>query len=179
MLVERGLDPTRNLNVNEFLFGRINTATTSTGEQNSATDGSSTMNLSSSNARKLEGKRDSGGSGGDNNEQLTQPQPITTSPTIEPLNELMKKLIKEGTMNKEEYEKLLKETKEPTSNSHLFDDETEEVGDSEESSLSTTPSCSKLASLNDRKRRQSRGGINISISKDMEVHEPEEKKLKT
>ena len=140
------------MNVNEFLFGRINTATTSTGEQNSATDGSSTMNLSSSNARKLEGKRDSGGSGGDNNEQLTQPQPITTSPTIEPLNELMKKLIKEGTMNKEEYEKLLKETKEPTSNSHLFDDETEEVGDSEESSLSTTPSCSKLASLNDRKR---------------------------
>ncbi|KHC42795.1 ADA HAT complex component 1 [Candida albicans P60002] len=179
MLVERGLDPTRNLNVNEFLFGRINTATTSTREQNSATDGSSTMNLSSSNARKLEGKRDSGGSGGDNNEQLTQPQPITTSPTIEPSNELMKKLIKEGTMNKEEYEKLLKETKEPTSNSHLFDDETEEVGDSEESSLSTTPSCSKSASLNDRKRRQSRGGINISISKDMEVHEPEEKKLKT
>ena len=119
-------------------------------------------------------ERDSGGSGGDNNEQLTQPQPITTSPTIEPLNELMKKLIKEGTMNKEEYEKLLKETKEPTSNSHLFDDETEEVGDSEESSLSTTPSCSKLASLNDRKR-QSRGGINISISKDMEVHEPEER----
>ena len=55
-------------------------------------------------------------------------------------------------MNKEEYEKLLKETKEPTSNSHLFDDETEEVGDSEESSLSTTPSCSKLASLNDRKK---------------------------
>ncbi|KAF6068665.1 hypothetical protein FOB64_003857 [Candida albicans] len=157
MLVERGLDPTRNLNVNEFLFGRINTATTSTGEQNSATDGSSTMNLSSSNARKLEGKRDSG----------------------EPSNELMKKLIKEGTMNKEEYEKLLKETKEPTSNSHLFDDETEEVGDSEESSLSTTPSCSKSVSLNDRKRRQSRGGINISISKDMEVHEPEEKKLKT
>ena len=35
-------------------------------------------------------ERDSGGSGGDNNEQLTQPQPITTSPTIEPLNELMK-----------------------------------------------------------------------------------------
>ena len=69
------------------------------------------MNLSSSNARKLEGKRDSGGSGGDNNEQLTQPQPITTSPTIEPLNELMKKLIKEGTMNKEEYEKLLKRNK--------------------------------------------------------------------
>ena len=56
MLVERDFDPTRNLNVNEFLFGRINTATTSTGEQNSATDGSSTMNLSSSNARKLEGK---------------------------------------------------------------------------------------------------------------------------
>ena len=89
----------------------------------------------------------------------------------------MKKLIKEGTMNKEDM-KAFEKNKRAHSNSHLFDDETEEVGDSEESSLSTTPSCSKLASLNDRKRRQSRGGINISISKDMEVHEPEEKKLK-
>ena len=75
-------------------------------------------------------------------------------------------------MKKEEYEKLLKETKEPVSNSHLFDDEVE-VDESEESGLSTNPSFSNLTSLNDKRRRVSRGGINISISKDTEESESE------
>lgn len=167
VLVERGLDPSRNLNINEFLFGGMNTTATVTEELNNPTERSSTISFSYNNTPKLEFEN-----GGGDEEQ-------PTPPSIEPLNELMKKLIKEGTMNKEEYEKLLKETKEPTNNSHLFDDEAEEVDDSEESSLSTNPSYSSLVGLNDRKRRQSRGGINISITKNVEMLEPEEKKLRT
>ena len=168
-LIEKGVDPSKNLNAAEYLFGSVHG-----GSGSSATPGATTTTTTSS-TPKTEGSPKF-----DNEEQELQQETPAPSP-VEQLNELMKKLVKEGKMKKEEYEKLLKETKEPVSNSHLFDDEVE-IDESEESSLSTNPSFSNLTSLNDKRRRVSRGGINISISKDTEESEsepePTEKKQK-
>ncbi|KAL6449692.1 AHC1 Protein AHC1 [Candida maltosa Xu316] len=142
ILTEKGLDPNRHLNVNDYLFGGIN--------MNSNTTTSTTLTGDSPKPETLPNE------GGSPKEQ--------NGPFIEQSNELLKKLVKEGKMKKEEYELLLKQTKAPTANSHLFDDEVE-MDDSDESSLSTNPSFSNLANLHERKRRQSRGGINISVSK--------------
>ncbi|RCK66026.1 hypothetical protein Cantr_01694 [Candida viswanathii] len=155
-LVEKGVDPSKNLNVAEYLFGA------SVGAGSSATPGATTT---SSSTPKTEGSPKF-----DNEEQE---QAVHVSAPVEQLNELMKKLVKEGKMKKEDYEKLLKETKEPIMNAHLFDDEVE-VDESEESSLSTNPSFSNLANLNDKRRRVSRGGINISITKQEDEDDDEE-----
>lgn len=168
-LTEKGLDPSKNLNVAEYLFGPVtgNGNSTSTGV---ATTGNSTPKPEGSPRFDTD----------DQDQQLQQESPAPSP--VEQLNELMKKLINEGKMKKEEYEKLLNETKQPIENAHLFEDEVE-IDESEESSLSTNPSFSNLVNLNDKRRRVSRGGINISVSKDtpdedLEEEEPVEKKQK-
>ncbi|KAK6874138.1 Protein AHC1 [Candida tropicalis] len=161
-LIEKGVDPSKNLNAAEYLFGTVSACPATPG----ATTTTTTTTTTTSCTPKTEGSPKF-----DHEEQELQQETPAHSP-IEQSNELMKKLVKEGKMKKEEYEKLLKETKEPVSNSHLFDDEVE-VDESEESGLSTNPSFSNLTSLNDKRRRVSRGGINISISKDTEESESE------
>lgn len=161
-LIEKGVDPSKNLNAAEYLFGTVSGGSATPG----ATTTTTTTTTTTSCTPKTEGSPKF-----DHEEQELQQETPAPSP-VEQLNELMKKLLKEGKMKKEEYEKLLKETKEPVSNSHLFEDEVE-VDESEESGLSTNPSFSNLTSLNDKRRRVSRGGINISISKDTEESESE------
>ncbi|KAG5420861.1 hypothetical protein I9W82_002742 [Candida metapsilosis] len=126
ILQEKGLDPSKNLNVSEFLFQDV--------------QANSLQNFEFP-------KKDD-----------TEAKPNDLAPS----NELMKKLVKEGKMDQSEYEKLISETRKPVNNAHLFDDEVE--SNDSGSPISEVPSASSLVSLGEMKRRQSRGGINISSS---------------
>ncbi|CAI5756225.1 unnamed protein product [Candida verbasci] len=73
-------------------------------------------------------------------------------------HELYKKLLKDKKMSKEEYDKLINDAIEPIDNSHLFDDEEEEI---EETSGASSRQPSLVITIPNLKRRVSRGGINI------------------
>ncbi|CAK9437608.1 uncharacterized protein LODBEIA_P19860 [Lodderomyces beijingensis] len=122
-------------------------------------------------------------------------------------NELLKKLIKQGKMDKSKFEALVSETKQHVLNAHLFDGEVDDDNDDDRNEAGeeqvksgvvakdSSPgdggggdSSSHVISPNrERKRRQSRGGINIkmdlngedaAVAEDDEVESPQEKKLK-
>ncbi|KAI5961877.1 uncharacterized protein KGF55_003848 [Candida pseudojiufengensis] len=147
ILNEKGLDPAKNLNINEILITSITNPTIPSAIE--------------SNQERFEFPK--------SETTVQETTNSNTSPTTS--NELMKKLVREGKMKSAEYESLLSETKLPVNNAHLFEDESEES----ESSLSAGPSSTSIDKLNDKKRRQSRGGININISS---IDGPDEKKSK-
>ncbi|KAI5957323.1 hypothetical protein KGF54_000251 [Candida jiufengensis] len=153
ILNEKGLDPAKTLNINEIIFMPTTTPTTT----DSRLEQLPNFEFPKSEPTSKEATK-----------EATKTNTNTTKPTS---NELMKKLVREGKMKSTEYESLLSETKLPVNNAHLFDDEEES-----EASLSAGPSSTSLDKLSDRKRRQSRGGININISK---PEGPDEKKLKS
>ncbi|KAI5961930.1 hypothetical protein KGF57_001558 [Candida theae] len=131
ILQEKGLDPSKHLNVSEFLF-----------TEDSATP--QTDALQNFEFPKGDGK-------------VPEGKASNRAPSS---NELLKKLVKEGKMEPSEYEKLVLETRKPVSDAHLFDDEVE--SNESGSPISEAPSASSVVNLGERKRRQSRGGINIS-----------------
>lgn len=133
LLQEKGLEPSKHLNVSEFLFADVLSTPTPQAEilQN--------FEFPKKGEKEVENK-------------------LSASDT---LNELMRKLVKEGKMDLSEYEKLVSETRKPVNNAHLFEDEVE--SNESESPISEIPSASSLVSLGERKRRQSRGGINIAV----------------
>ena len=77
-----------------------------------------------------------------------------------------------------EYEKLVLETRKPVSNAHLFDDEDESYDS--ESPANEPALASSLVSSGERKRRQSRGGINIAVlnAQTASEEEPVDKKAR-
>ncbi|KAI5963964.1 hypothetical protein CANMA_003561 [Candida margitis] len=135
LLQEKGLDPSKHLNVSEFLF-----AETTPSEEI----------LSNFEFPKRDDKEPAKSTAGEDT----------------PSNELLKKLVKEGKMSQAEYEKLVTETRKPVNNAHLFEDEVE--SNESESPIGEIPSATSLVSLSERKRRQSRGGINIAVSNEAE-----------
>ncbi|EGW33717.1 uncharacterized protein SPAPADRAFT_147673 [Spathaspora passalidarum NRRL Y-27907] len=186
-LAEKGVDPNRNLNVNEIYFhGLSNTLNAvhqtkakterttppappgTTGTTSAAAAASTSTSTSTSTTTTTT--------------TTTAATTSATNPHGASLNadsELFKKLMKEGNMKKEEYEELIRETKQPLNNPHLFDDEFEIDSSSEASSISAQPSTTSLVGLN--KRRQSRGGIKIAqceheLKDDEEVEEGEDVK---
>ncbi|RLV90557.1 Protein AHC1 [Spathaspora sp. JA1] len=135
-LNERGVDPNRNLNINEIYFHGLSNS------------------LNSVHQSKV---------------KSTPSPPLTNASTtsLGSDSELFKKLIKEGNLKREEYEEIIRDTKQPLNNPHLFDDEFEIESCGSESSISAQPSTTSLIGLN--KRRQSRGGIKIVQEPDPEV----------
>ncbi|KAK6461296.1 NUF1 protein [Scheffersomyces coipomensis] len=154
-LIERGIDPNKNINVNEIYFNGYTDTYDDPSNNSSArnsTTGPNTRNSSvESNTIKSE------------NVSLHD---VNVKPPSE--GELLKKIIKEGKMNKEDYEKLVDETKKPLNNVHLFDDEFEEEDTTAgelESGASTTNLSNLVMERSKLKRRKSRGGINITVTR--------------
>lgn len=152
-LQERGLDPSKHLNVSEFLFQDVLSQSASQVETLEKFEF----------PKKTDKEPDNKASASGNNA---------------PLNELMKKLVKEGKMELSEYEKLVLETRKPVSNAHLFDDEDESYDS--ESPANEPALASSLVSSGERKRRQSRGGINIAVlnAQTASEEEPVDKKAR-
>ncbi|EAZ63188.2 NUF1 protein (Spindle poly body spacer protein SPC110) [Scheffersomyces stipitis CBS 6054] len=168
-LKEKGIDPNKNLNVNEIYFNGLSNSLNTV--HNSA-QSSSRKNSSPSSSNECAKAAEETSSICNEIARSVSVESLATSATPEAVpqqnsknqaeSELLKKLIKEGKMKKEDFEQFVSETRKPVANSHLFENEVEEENDSETSAVSTPAVTNSRTKM---KRRQSRGGINISITR--------------
>ncbi|KAK6453699.1 NUF1 protein [Scheffersomyces xylosifermentans] len=165
-LKEKGIDPNKNLNVNEIYFnGLSNSLNTVHNSVPMAVNrkGSTTAQATEGTPSEYDTARSTSieSSTKSNSPELIPPQHIKSPEE----SELLKKLIKEGKMKKEEYEQLVDDTRKPITNAHLFADEVEE--DDEIASTVASAAASTVAQdvRTKLKRRKSRGGINITITR--------------
>ncbi|KAK6198519.1 uncharacterized protein RJT21DRAFT_48824 [Scheffersomyces amazonensis] len=167
-LIEKGIDPNRNLNVNEVQFNGINNnGVNSIISDVGVLNNSNVRNsISNSNTRNSSIESTSNLIKTSSSESLSTPTPHFETKYSD--GELLRKIVKEGKMKKEEYEKLIDDTRKPLTNAHLFDDEFEEDSEAIESGNSSTnlTKASSIANARSKiKRRKSRGGINITITR--------------
>lgn len=146
-LLKKNLDPNKNLNVNEIYFNGLSNTLNTVHDSVVKTRANSRSDLVSKYPA------------------ISAKSTTSPSPTAEDTRQvkqnpedsvLLRKLVRESKMKKEEYEKLLEETKAPIANAHLFQNEVEDDSDESVSAVFVAESNRSKA-----KRRSSRGGINI------------------
>lgn len=138
-LKEKGLDPDKNLNVNEIYFNGLS-QTLNTVHKNAPFDDRGISPL----------------------EKDFKECQVPEQPPKPDESSLMKKLMQNGvTTSEDDYNVLLEEAKRPIPNAHLFNDEEEELDLVMEAKLLTPSNITDMKKL---KRRKSRGGINILMS---------------
>ncbi|ODV79589.1 uncharacterized protein CANTADRAFT_77925, partial [Suhomyces tanzawaensis NRRL Y-17324] len=136
-LKDKNLDPNKNLNVNEIYFNGLSNTL------NTVHDSISKPSQVDKKSPSVEAKSNS-----------DSPKPASTPKE----SELLKKVIKEGKIKKEDYQQMIAEAKETIPNAHLFENEVDE----DESNTDLTPPAEQTDLRSKLKRRTSRGGINIS-----------------
>lgn len=147
-LVRKNLDPSKNLNVNEIYFDGLSNTLNTVHDSVAGAKKSRSASLSGP-GKTSRSASESAGSG--------KPS-VSPSPGHEEESILMKKLVRDSKMKKEDFTQLVEETREPVENSHLFSNEVEDSEGAEEE----VPAVSEMQTR--AKRRTSRGGINIRRS---------------
>lgn len=162
-LKSKNLDPNTNLNVPEINFNSCVKALSSKDQSKSPTFIDDDNDINIKNSTDFLNTINSG----NNNSNKYHSNKVVDSSIQSKI--LLKKLTKQGKLNKSEYEKLISDTKAAIINSHLFDDEEDDdnSGSSDINKSESTISEIELRS----KRRKSRGGINIISKQNIESTE--------